>query len=104
MENFSKNWFKVASVIYFAVIASAFLFLMNKWTANQDIDVKIKKELHIANLIGQYNNDLNNCFEEVKTNRELTEEFCIISMNESELAKLIISWGYEDILSKAEKK
>src|SRR3989344_6868816 len=86
------------ALLYFAVIAFLFLSVANKWLANQDTDLKIKKELHTANLIGQYNNDLNACLESVRTNKRPTDEECIKTMNESSLAKLIISWGYEDAL------
>ena len=99
MQNFTvKEIVKLVAVIYFAIVAFLFLSVANKWLANQDTDLKIKKELHTANLIGQYNNDLNVCLESTKTNKQLTEEECIKTMNESNLAKLITSWGYEDAL------
>lgn len=99
MQNFSvREIIKFLAVVYFAVIAALFLSIANKWLANQETDLKIKKELHAANLIGQYNNDLNDCLESAKTDRNLTDEQCISIMNESNLAKLIISWGHEDAL------
>ena len=97
MKNFSSI-VKFCALLYFIVIAYLFLSVTNKWLVNQDADLKIKKELHTANLIGQYNNDLNSCLDSVKTNKQLTGEKCIKTMNESNLAKLIISWGYEDAL------
>ncbi|MBI4085623.1 MAG: hypothetical protein HY433_00010 [Candidatus Liptonbacteria bacterium] len=99
MQNFSiKEIIKFAAIIYFGIIAFLFLSVANKWLVNQDTDLKIKKELHTANLIGQYNSDLNACLDSIKINKQQTAEGCIKSMNESNLAKLIISWGYEDAL------
>ena len=104
MQNISfKEIIKFVAILYFAIIALLFLSVVNKWLANQDTDLKIKKELHIANLIGQYNNDLNICLESAKTDKQLTEEGCIKLMNESNLAKLIISWGYQDALMTIDK-
>jgi len=93
-----KEIIQFVAVLYFAIVAFLFLSVADKWLANQDTDLKIKKELHTANLIGQYNNDLNACLESVRTNKRPTDEECIKTMNESSLAKLIISWGYEDAL------
>lgn len=99
MQNFSiKEIIKYIAIVYFAIVAFLFLSVANKFLENQDINVKIQKELHIANLIGQYNNDLNSCLDSAKANKRPTEEECIKSMNESNLAKLITSWGYEDAL------
>ena len=99
MKNFTvKEIIQFVAVLYFAIVAFLFLSVADKWLANQDTDLKIKKELHTANLIGQYNNDLNACLESVSTNKRPTDEECIKTMNESSLAKLIISWGYEDAL------
>jgi len=104
MKNFTvKEIIKYIAILYFAIVAFLFLSVANKWLVNQDTDVKIKKELHIANLIGQYNNDLNVCLESSRNNRQPTEEECLKTMNESNLAKLIISWGYEDALITAEE-
>lgn len=99
MQNFNlKEVIKFVAILYFAIMAFLFLSVANKWIANQDTDLKIKKELHTANLIGQYNNDLNVCLDSIKINKQQTADGCIKSMNESNLAKLIISWGYEDAL------
>lgn len=99
MQNFNtREIIKFLVVAYFAVVAFLFLSVANKWLVNQDTDLKIKKELHTANLIGQYNNDLNACLESARTNKRPTDEECIKTMNESNLAKLITSWGYEDAL------
>ena len=104
MKNISvKDLIKIFAILYFAVIAFLFLSIANKYIENQNLDIKMKKELHIANLIGQYNNDLNACLESSKNNKQLTEETCIKTMNESNLAKLIISWGYQDALMTIEK-
>jgi len=99
MKNISiKELIKIVVVLYFGVMIFLFLSVANKFLENQNTNVKIQKELHIANLIGQYNNDLNSCLDSAKTNKRPTEEECIKSMNESNLAKLITSWGYEDAL------
>lgn len=99
MQNFTiKEIVKFVAIIYFAIIAFLFLSIANKFLENQNTDIKIQKELHIANLIGQYNNDLNACLDSVKNSKQPAEEECIKTMNESNLAKLIISWGYEDAL------
>jgi len=104
MRNFTiKEIIKFTVILYFAVIAFLFLSVANKWLENQDTDIKIKKELHIAGLISQYNNDLNACLESSQTNKQPTEEECIKTMNESNLAKLIISWGYQDALMTIDK-
>ncbi|MHA1491974.1 MAG: hypothetical protein ACTSRI_20260 [Promethearchaeota archaeon] len=80
-----------------------FLSVANKFIENQNVEIKIQKELHIANLIGQYNNDLNACLESARVNEQPFEEECIKTMNESNLAKLIISWGYQDVLITVEE-
>lgn len=98
-----KEIIKFVAILYFAVIAFLFLSIANKWLENQNTDIKIKKELHIANLIGQYNSDLNTCLESSRINKQPTEEECIKTMNESNLAKLIISWGYKDALMTIDK-
>lgn len=99
MQNFTvKEIIKFVAIMYFAIIAFLFLSVANKFLEDQNTDVKIQKELHIANLIGQYNNDLNACLDSAKTNKRPSEDECIKTMNESNLAKLITSWGYEDAL------
>jgi len=99
MKNFTAKEITIfIAVLYFAVIAFLFLSVANKWLNNQDTDIKIKKELHIANLIGQYTNDLNTCLESARVSKQPTEEECVELMNKSNLAKLITSWGYEDAL------
>jgi len=104
MKNVSiKNLIKFFTVLYFAVIIFLFLSIANKYLENQNTNTKIQKELHIANLIGQYNNDLNTCLESSRTNKQPPEEECIKTMNESNLAKLIISWGYQDVLMTIDK-
>jgi len=104
MKNISiKDLVKIFAILYFAMIAFLFLSVANKWLENQNTDIKIKKELHTSNLIGQYNNDLNACLESSRINKQPTEEECIKMMNESNLAKLIISWGYQDALMTTDK-
>ena len=98
-----KESIKIVAILYFAVMVFLFLSIANKFLENQNMDIKIKKELHIANLIGQYNNDLNACLESSKTNQQLREEECIKTMNGSNLAKLIVSWGYQDALMTIDK-
>lgn len=104
MKNIStRDYIFIAFLIYFAIIAFSFLFLGKQWIQNQETDLKIKKEVHIANLIGQYNSDLNDCLQEAQNVQDLTEESCIKTMNESNLAKLITSWGYEETLATLEE-
>ena len=104
MKNFTtREIIKFIAILYFAVIAFLFFSIANKFLENQNTDVKIKKELHIANLIGQYNNDLNVCLESARINKQPSEEECIKMMNESNLAKLIISWDYQDALMTIDK-
>jgi len=104
MKNISiKELIKIIAILYFAVMMFLFLSATNKWLQNQNTDIKIKRELHIANLIGQYNNDLNACLESSRVNKQPTEEECIKMMNESNLSKLIISWGYQDVLMTIDK-
>ena len=104
MKNFfTKNTVFYIFTLYFAVVAFLFLSIADKWLENQNTDIKIKKELHTSNLIGQYNNDLNACLESSRINKQPTEEECIKMMNESNLAKLIISWGYQDALMTTDK-
>ena len=98
-----KEIIKFVAILYFAVIAFLFLSVANKFIENQNTEIKIQKELHIANLIGQYNSDLNTCLESARVNKQLSEEECIKTMNESNLAKLIISWGYQDALMTIDK-
>lgn len=80
-----------------------FLSIANKFIENQNTEIKIQKELHIANLIGQYNSDLNTCLESARVNKQPSEEECVKTMNESNLAKLITSWGYQEALMTIEK-
>lgn len=94
---------KICSVVCFAIIALLFFIFGNKFITNQNADIKIKQETHIANLLGQYTNDLNYCLDSLKTNKQLTAEGCIKEMNKSELAKLITSWGYQSALMTADK-
>ena len=104
MKNFfNKNTILFVFTLYFTVIIFLFLSIANKSLENQNTDIKIKKELHVANLIGQYNNDLNTCLESSRINKQPTEEECIKMMNESNLAKLIISWDYQDALMTIDK-
>ena len=104
MKNISfKNLIVLLAILYFAIMAFLFLSIANKFLENQNIDIKIKKELHIANLIGQYNNDLNVCLESSQNNEQLTEEECVKIMNESNLAELIRSWNYQDTLMTIDK-
>lgn len=98
-----KEIIKFVAILYFAVIAFLFLSVANKFIENQNTEIKIQKELHIANLIGQYNSDLNACLESARVNKQPSEEECIKTMNESNLAKLITSWGYQDALMTIEK-
>ena len=98
-NEFMKELVKIIFILYFAVIAFLFLSVANKFIENQNIGIKIQKELHVANLIGQYNNDLNACLESARVNKQPSEEECVKMMNESNLAKLIISWGYQDALT-----
>jgi len=52
MKNLSvRDYIFIIFAIYFAVIAFSFLSLSKEWVSNQEIDLKIKKEVHIANLI-----------------------------------------------------
>ena len=102
-NEFMKELVKIIFILYFAVIAFLFLSVANKFIENQNIGIKIQKELHVANLIGQYNNDLNACLESARVNKQPSEEECVKMMNESNLAKLIISWGYQDALVTIEK-
>ena len=104
MTNISiRDYILIAFLVYFAIVAFSFLSLGKQWIQNQETDLQIKKEIHIANLIGQYNSDLNGCIQAAQTAQDLTEEECIKTMNESNLAKLITSWGYEEALAIPEK-
>jgi len=99
MKNISiKELVKIIAILYFGVMVFLFLSVANKFIENQNIEIKIQKELHIANLIGQYNSDLNACLESARVNKQPSEEECVKTMNESNLAKLITSWGYQDAL------
>jgi len=93
-----KELVKIIAILYFGVMVFLFLSVANKFIENQNIEIKIQKELHIANLIGQYNSDLNACLESARVNKQPSEEECVKTMNESNLAKLITSWGYQDAL------
>lgn len=104
MKNLSlRDSVFIVFLLYFAIIAFVFLSLGKQWIQNQETDLQIKKEVHIANLIGQYNSDLNGCIQAAQTVQDLTEEECIKTMNESNLAKLITTWGYEEALARPEK-
>ena len=94
---------KAISAVCLITMTLLLLFFCNTFISNQNVEVKIQKETHIANLIGQYNSDLNYCLDLIRTTKGLTQEDCIKEMNESELAKLITSWGQQSVLMKAEK-
>lgn len=94
---------KIISVVCLVIITVIFLFFGNKFVANRDTEIKIQKETHIANLIGQYNSDLNYCLDGLKDNKQNTAEGCLKEMNASELAKLITSWGYGSALMTMDK-
>jgi hypothetical protein len=64
------------------------------------IDIKIKKEAHLGNLLFQYHQDLQDCFNSIGEVPNLTEEKCIKEMNQSELAKKIKEWGGAEYLEK----
>lgn len=90
-----NNIIKIVAVVYFGVMTFFFFTLAQKWVVNTDTDTKIKKEAHIAALIGQYNADLNACVQETQN-----EGLCVDTMNKSNIAKLIRDWGFEDVLVK----
>ena len=65
-------------------------------------DIEIKKETYLANLLAQYHGDLQSCFDAINQQPGLTEEKCIEEVNNSNLAKIIRKWGYQDFLVKKE--
>ena len=99
MKNIAiKDLIKIAAIIYFVIIAFSFLSIANKFLVNQEIDIKIKHETLLGNLLYQYNLDLLDCINSIEDNPELTEEKCVEEMNNSNLAEKIREWGGEQYL------
>jgi len=62
------------------------------------IDIKIKKENFLGDLLFQYHFDLQDCIDSIATNPKLSEEKCIEGINQSNLAQKIKEWGGEEYL------
>jgi len=84
----------VLAVAYFAALSYLFLQYKNTQTNVLEEDLRIKREAHIAGLIGQYHADLDYCIQQ----SQLPEAQCIDAMNQTNLADLIRSWGFGDSL------